>query len=369
MGWRIPPAIDELLVRAARQIRPLAVLTPTRAADERTRLTAELRAGKAVVPLWTYEPVAHDDLRRALHAAERELSSSAGRLECLYRARLHELSVEAALCAAAGTRDVARLAQERFSPRAPNTAQAASDLCAGWLSESAARGGDADDDESASRLVASDDPDPRSLISRMREAVGRLRLPFSVVAQHSLAPLAATGERAILVAVGRMVCEEDAVRTVLHEVEGHAVPRARALGASAALVRAGTARGTDEQEGRAIVLEERAGMLGRRRRGQLAARHRAVEAMLDGASFREVATTLMRAHGLRAEDAVVIAERVFRGGDGRRPGLGRERVYIESFLRVREHLRAFPEDEEVMAGGQVAIDAIAALRESADGRQ
>jgi len=200
----------------------------------------------------------------------------------------------------------------------------------------------------------------------MRAAVGELRLPFSVVARASLAPLAATGEHVILVASGRRVHDEDARRTVLHEVEGHAWPRARSQRSSVALVRAGTARGVDDQEGRALLLEDRAGFLGAHRKRQLAARHRAVEAMLDGASFADVARLLVDAHGVDAEEAVVVAERVFRGGDGTSPGLGRERVYLESFVRVREHLEAHPDDERVLSAGQIAVDAIDPLRPYVD---
>jgi hypothetical protein len=149
---------------------------------------------------------------------------------------------------------------------------------------------------------------------------------------------------------------------VLHEIEGHARPRARSLQASSALFAAGTARGIDDQEGRALLLEERAGLLGPRRRRQLAARHRAVEAMLDGASFAEVARSLVDSHGLDAAEAVVVAERAFRGSDGERPGLGRERVYLECFVRVRAHLASRPEDERLLEAGQVAIDAVEALR-------
>jgi hypothetical protein len=158
------------------------------------------------------------------------------------------------------------------------------------------------------------------------------------------------------------VLEEDAARTVLHEVEGHARPRARSRDARLALLRVGTARGVDDQEGHALLLEERAGLLGPHRRRQLAARHRAVEVMVAGASFADVASMLVEEHGLEAIDAVVIAERAFRGGDGTHPGLGRERVYLESFLRVRAHLEAHPDDETVMASGQVAVEAIGALR-------
>jgi len=210
--------------------------------------------------------------------------------------------------------------------------------------------------------MPSDDPDARSLLSRMKAAVGNLRLPFTVVAAPTLAPLAATGDRVILVATGRAVTEEDARRTVLHEIEGHARPRARALHASSALFGAGTARGIDDQEGRALLLEDRAGLLGLSRRRQLAARHRAVEGMLDGGPFAEIASDLVDTHGLDAADAVVVAERAFRGSDGRRPGLGRERVYLESLVRVRAHLTSHPEDERLLESGQVAVDAIEALR-------
>jgi hypothetical protein len=352
----VPPAIEQLVIHAAREVQLLAALTPVEAHRERARLGADLRAKRSAVPRWTYWPVRHDGLRHALDAAERVLCRSSDPEHVLYLARVRELALEAALCAAAGSREVGRLSWERFAPRDLAVAGAASDLCAAWLSETAPQADGA--------VLASDDPDPRSLLSRMRDAVGELRLPFRVVAERSLAPLAATGERVIFVAAGRLVHDEDALRTVLHEVEGHALPRARSRAAALALMRAGTARGVDDQEGRALLLEERAGMLGPRRRRQLAARHRTVEAMLAGASFAEAASMLIDAHGLDPEEAVVVAERVFRGGDGTGPGLGRERVYLESFERVRTHLAGHPADEDVLAAGQVAVDAVDGLRAS-----
>jgi hypothetical protein len=84
--------------------------------------------------------------------------------------------------------------------------------------------------------------------------------------------------------------------------------------------------------------------------------------MLAGATFGDVARALWREHGLEAIDAIVVAERAFRGGDGTSPGLGRERVYLESLVRVRAHLGAHPDDEAVLATGQIALEAIDALR-------
>ena len=84
--------------------------------------------------------------------------------------------------------------------------------------------------------------------------------------------------------------------------------------------------------------------------------------MQHGAGFAEVVRGLTRGYDIAPHDAVVMAERAFRGSDGSFPGLGRERVYLPSYLRVRAHLEQRPEDESVLASGQVALGAIEALR-------
>jgi hypothetical protein len=349
-------AIDRLVARAAREIQPLATVTPIDVRRERDRLVGEWLAGRHSAPRWRYAPRDHDEIRSALDSAERRLAPSVDTaLESLYLGKIRELSLEAAICASVGTRHVGRLARERFAPEAEGVSAIASALCARWLDE-------CDGPSPPARLTASDDPHPESLLSQMRQAVGRLRLPFAVLPTPALASLAATGERVILIATGRAISRDDTARVVAHEIEGHALPRTRSLEAHSVLFRAGTARGVDHQEGRALLIEERAGLLGRRRRRHLAARHRAVEAMLDGASFPDVARTLVDAHGIEPSEAVVVAERAFRGGDGQCPGLGRERVYLESFIQVRAHLEASPDDEQVLASGQVALAAIEALR-------
>jgi hypothetical protein len=347
--------IERLLTRASHEVRVLSALTPTDAQPERARLITDLRAGRLSSPRWTYAPRPHDELQRALGAAESILErGELSPIETLLLERTRELSLEAAMCASAGRPELARLARARFEPRLPRVARAASELCAAWL-------GEPQQDDPGPRR-ASDDPDPRSLLSLMRTAVGRLRLPFTVVESPWLAPLAATGERVILVATDRLVPDEDALRTVLHEIEGHARPRTESVRAPSPLFRIGTARGVDDQEGRAVLLEERAGLLGPRRKRQLAARHRAVEAMLGGAAFPDVTGMLVGACGLEASEAVIVAERAFRGSDGSRAGLGRERIYLESLVRVREHLAARPQDDDVLAMGQIAVGSLETLR-------
>ncbi|HEX8790649.1 MAG TPA: tyrosine/phenylalanine carboxypeptidase domain-containing protein [Polyangiaceae bacterium] len=346
-------AVEDLLLRAAREVQLLAAATPENAAAERARLADALRRGGAECPRWTYRNDAQGrrmgDLRQALEA----LGTSEG-VDEVVAERARELAVEAALCEAVGTRALGNLAEQRFGHATRDVKEEASRTCAAWLQEPR--------EVAPGETMASDDPDPRSLVSRLRAEVGRLRLPFAVVVQPSLAPLAATGDRVVLVAPGRPTTERDVARTVLHEIEGHVLPRARAQQASLVILRVGTARGVDDQEGRALLLEERAGLLCARRRRHLAMRHRAVQAMVGGASFADVTRELTSVHGLDPAGAVVVAERVFRGGDGVHPGLGRERVYLESLVRVRAHLGAHPEDEPVLASGQVGIDAVAAIR-------
>jgi hypothetical protein len=376
---RLVASVEKVLAEAARRVRLLGAVTPEEAAEERARLVHAFERGDGAAPRWSYATVDYADLLQALAAAEKELEAAAAGDEAplarVYLERARELAMEAAMAEVAGTRRLGELARLRFAPGVE--AAEAARLAEAWLGARAPEQGGAKAEAPETRaagaavaaerdegnvVLASDADDPRSLLSRMRAEVGRRFLPFSVVAHAALAPLAATGERTILVARGRTLTDEDARRTVLHEIEGHALPRVHARRASAGIFAFGTARGADDQEGRALLLEERAGFLGTRRKRQLAARHRTVERMLEGASFVEAARALSRSDGFSAHDAVLVAERVYRGGDGVMPGLGRERIYLESLVRVRRALESRPEDEAVMAAGQVAAGAVDALR-------
>src|SRR5580692_1975041 len=109
--------VERLVVGATHDVQLLATLTPSNALAERERLVQDVRAGRTATPRWTYAPVAHDELRRALDAAARSLEDhEGGPVERLYVERLRELSIEAALSAAAGSDGVAALARARFAP-------------------------------------------------------------------------------------------------------------------------------------------------------------------------------------------------------------------------------------------------------------
>ncbi len=354
----VPPwtrRVDRLLVRAMREVRLLGAVTAVDAERERARIIAAFEAGAVTEPRWEYAHSPRTEARELLAAAERELrDTEPSALKHAYDARITELDLETELADAAGSDRIGALARQRFATRDAAIADAASKLAVAWIGARPAT--------NDATTIRSDAPDPRSLLSAMRAAVGARKLPFSVVAHDGLAPLAATGERTILVATRREVTDEDVARTVLHEIEGHALPRRRAESQRIGLFAIGTARGADDQEGYALLLEERGGFSSVPRRRQLAARHLAVEAMLRGATFVDATRVLVVDHGIAARDAVLAAERAFRGGDGIHGGLGRERVYLEALLRVRARLATRPDDEPIVASGQVAIDAVDAIR-------
>lgn len=365
----LPPWLvraERLLIEAMRSVRLLGSVVPRNAPQERARIVAAVEAGQYTNPRWSYARTDHTLLRKALAKAAQRLGAEAHPVAQLYAARARELEVEAALSSEAGTAVLGALARARFRSLSPQAAGEATILARKWIAEGhealyregspeAAASSEVED------LIPSDAPVPGSLLTRMREEVGRLTLPFAVVVQPSLSALAATGERHILIAAGRMTRKEDVERTVMHEIEAHAIPRTRAAQARLAIFQIGTARGIDDQEGLALVLEERGNYLSPRRKRELAARHLAVEAMDGGATFADALSALVKEHGLTPSEGVLIAERAFRGGDGTSPGLGRERIYLEAYLRVGAHLAKKPTDEGILTSGQISLDAIAVL--------
>jgi hypothetical protein len=336
-------------VDAGRATRLLGAVTPENAREERERLVAEVEAGRLALPRWRYARVDRGAVRRALEASLGRLDRVPGEVARLYRDRGRELILEATIAEAAGTPAVSSLADALFGPGSPDATR----LARAWISLPPA--------SDPASLVSSDTRDPASLASRLAAEVARLGLPFEVVVHPGLTSLAAVGERQIFVAEGRRLSAHDVERTVVHEIAGHAVPRARAASAGLPILVCGTARGTCDQEGLAIVLEARAGLLSEGRRRELAARHLVVDAMRDGAAFPD-SVEMALAWGFGPREAVLIAERAFRGGTGSSPGLGRERVYLDAFLRVTARLHAHPEDEVVLSRGQVAEAEIEAVR-------
>jgi hypothetical protein len=336
--------VETIAIECSRELRLLGAATPVNAREERERLGRAFAAGREAVPRWMY--FAHD-----VRTIQQRLGAIRTRAPELVRGRIDELLLECRIVRAIGTPAIGALAEARFGPRGDVAAEQVRKLAASWTRNPPARG------RAETQTVTSDAPSEASLLSRMRAAVRAMSLPFDVIPSPTLSALAATGHRTILVATGREVTDAVARRTVLHEVSGHAAPRARAARMGDPLFTLGTAGGHDDQEGYALVLEERAGCLDSERAFELGARHIAAASMRNGASFVEVVREL-RAIGTDATRAVLFAERAFRGSSGDAPGLGRETIYLEAFVRVKRRLAKHPRDEAILSSGQIGVAAL-----------
>jgi hypothetical protein len=340
------------LSEAGARVRVIAANTPVNLQRELGRLEQAWRAGGASAPSFVYERSGGlSGLRRELDALAESLAGR-GELGQIYAARARELADEASLCEEAGGPGLWPAARRRYARR--DRFDALSDTTAdAWLGEGPAGPGPADEEAP----FRSDDEAARgSLVRRMREEIGRRRLPLRVVVKDNLASLAATGEGFVQVIAGRRLTRRDVERTVLHELAGHAEPRFLAAAAPVGIFAVGTARGSDDQEGRALALERGRGFLDLGRRREIALRHVAARSVEGGAPFVDT-VHLLAGRGATLQAALRIAARVHRGG-----GLGREAVYLPALLRVEEALARDRGLDEVLRVGRVSVDAAPALR-------
>lgn len=322
---------------------------PRELAGELARLGAAFASGARPKPSFGYGPVVElTELRRGLAEAARELESGDVE-ERLLGERALELELEAQLAEQVGSPDFAVLAARRFP--IPAESPSLLQLAEGFLTAPAPL-------ESPGTLHLSDDPqDPESLWSKVSRRVARERWPVRVEVVPGLVSLAAVADGVVRVRPGARLSARVAERIALHEVEGHVRPRLNGASLGGAFL-AGSARGSEDEEGRAIWLEERAGLLGAERRHELARRYLAVLSLRQGAGLWDTVDVLGRT-GARASAAIELACRVHRGG-----GLGRELVYLSGYARVAQRFAAEPALEPLMRSGRLSLAAAAELASS-----
>jgi hypothetical protein len=338
----------QALSDASSQIRVIASNTPTNLREELDRLHACWQSAPES-PRFVYAPPPdHTTLRSALLGLAGELDGL-GELGAIYAGRARELEIEAALCEHAGRPGLWAAARRRYALR--DAFESAADVTAAkWLSEAAPDAG------SIATSRSDDEHDPTSLVSRLRQELGRRRLPLRVLVSRNLASLAATGEGFVQIVAERALSRRDVERTVLHEIEGHVLPRHVSSSAPIGIFTLGTAHGSDDQEGRALARERAAGFLDHGRRREIALRHVASRSVGAGADF-VVTARLLLDHGASLAEALRIAARVHRGG-----GLAREAVYLPALLRVEAALDVDAALDRVLGAGRVSVDAASALR-------
>lgn len=328
-------ALDPLVRGLATRFSLLSSVTPRNAAREHARLVDAWRAGRELSPSW--EPPTVDrhllaSARRAIDEVLLSLHEDGGWLS-IYRGRFVELAQDLAVIDAAFAPAVRDAADARFGEDEAD-ARDADAIAAAW------REAPLDDDGPP---IPTDDPsEPRSLLSRMRARVSELRLPVRILVRERVGSLAAAGDGVVIVAAGRATTDRDAVRVVVHEIEGHVLPRERGRAGRFGIESAGSAGASEDEEGRALWLEERGGWMGGRRRRSLAARHLAARMVERGATFVDVVRAARSIVSL--DEALAIAARVMRGGFMRGTdvvsGVARERVYLAARARVARAVRA-----------------------------
>jgi hypothetical protein len=329
------------LLSAEDGVRLLPRAAPRDAASETARCQRAFSLGqKLVLERDARAPVDLSPVRRAL-ARVAEVTRPLGAFGCLHAERAAELELEARLVESLGTRGLPLLAAERF----PTPPPAAARECDVFVTEALAL-----PEEPAEALHASDDEaDPHSLVVRLRARAREVGLSLSVRVSREQLATAATGTGVVSVRPRVLLSARAVERIVTHELLGHALPRARAAYADWTLFRAGTRGAGDDEEGRAILCEQRGGWLGAERRRELALRHVAALGVRAGAEPRDSVKRLVEL-GAPVARAVEIAVRVHRGG-----GLAREIVYLPAYLAVRRAFAAEPALERWFERGRVDL--------------
>jgi len=331
---------QQLLRRAEAEIRLLDRAQPSNAVAEREALIAEYGAGRQREPNFEYAPPPElGKLRGALSASASAIGGF-GALGAAYAARALELECEAAAAEQVGTAAFAGCCARRYPLETSPDAEAADGWAARWIQAA---------DDPPRKLHRSDDrADPESLICALeRLAEG---LPVRVQIRNQTAA-ASVGDGFIGVRAGLWHSSETVTRIALHEIEGHVRPRVLAQREPLGLLRVGAAKSNDDEEGRALLLERGAGVLGGARRRELARRHLAARAVRAGASFRDIVGQLLGL-GQDIASAVEAACRALRGG-----GLAREYVYLVSLARVSRAFELEPELESYFEHGRVSVEA------------
>ena len=340
--------LERGLLRAERVISLTERCRPLDADEEYERVLSAWQRGHEVTPKLRHEPAQGLAELRALLDGVAERARNLGPWGALYAARAEELGIEAELAEHVGASDFRLRAARRYPVEAGPDGERAARWARRWASFHAGP-------ELEASHPSDDDRDPLSLFSVMQRAVGEARLPFRVLVRPGLLSAAATGDGVILVRGAARYRAGEARRIVAHEIQGHALPRARAQVDALGLFSLGTARGSDDEEGRAVLIEQRIGALGRTRKAELGRRHLAGLAVRQGASFIDV-VRMLRQHGAEPEDAVLIALRVHRGG-----GLARELVYLTAFSRVRCAFEADPDAERWLERGRISVASVPLL--------
>ncbi|MFZ5894571.1 MAG: tyrosine/phenylalanine carboxypeptidase domain-containing protein [Myxococcota bacterium] len=333
---------ERSLLLAEQHIRLLDRVTPENLSRERQRLAEALTAGRRAEPRFEYRAVELRAVARGLEALMRELASE-GNLARLFAERAEELLLEAELVESVGSRRFAGLARRRY-PSEPSPALEAlvEELAAGMV----------ETDE----LIEVEAPHPQSLLNVVRRRIAEWKLPVRVELRTQLSCVAAAGDGFVAIRRGAHLSALAAERVAAHELLAHVMPRLQAAHEALGIYRVGTRGANEDEEGRALCIEQRLATWDSARRRELAFRHRAAERVHAGVELNDCVHELVRA-GATFDHALDWSLRALRGG-----GLAREIVYLPAMLRFSHAIANDPSCERFFERGRVSLVAVPALR-------
>jgi hypothetical protein len=343
----------EALLLAEKQIRLLERVRPLRLSIELERLVSIWNEGREPVPQLCYAPVPDlSRLRRGL-ALLIERSSELGPYGPWFESRALEFALDAAMVEGVGTPAFGAIAMKRFPLPLAGEAVRVDSLVGEWAS--------VEELDDTSRLYRSDDSfEPNSLYSIIQEKLREVGLTATIQLEKDLSSVAAVGDNTVSIRIGAQLSVRQSRRVAVHEVLAHLIPRKNAQ-LSSGLLKCGSAGSDADEEGRAILIEERSTFMDAVRKQELTFRHLACVWSRHGADFVQVIRGL-RERGASVSNAVVIALRCFRGSarancsnDIGLGGLGREIVYLPAYLRIKEAFAASPNLEYWFERGRTSL--------------
>lgn len=349
LGWSSPGLrrLEDVLLSIERDIGLIAAFFPINLDAESGRLAMALKQGDFYQPQFVYRESSAERARNApmaerLQAIEMTLASIQAVekerperfIVGLLLERVRELSLELEIVRTEVGPGVAAAARclYAFGPEALGAADA---LAAQWLDEP---------------RVEEERPSDESLCASFGRLASKSGYSISIL-DRDIASTAAISNDCLVARRGARVSSQEAERLFIHEVEGHLFPRRRAKEQPTPF-QIGTRDCNADEEGRAILLEERSRHLSPSRRLSLAVRHSVAQAVRNGSDLDQLALRLVWKNGAGVDLVAREVCRSLRGG-----GLAREIVYLPAYLRVRRALLKHPEDEDWMALGRISTAA------------
>ncbi len=318
---RADRSIDEV----AESFDLLLAVTPINAETAWT----EFSAGNCErAPQFLYRPLTVDvaSQKRALFSVDLDRFEDPV-LATLYREKQQELDLQLSLLAARETPRFIELGRALYGPVEPSLLKAASDILA---DTKPARGKTRSDGDSADATVL--ERRAKAMINTYADGYDG----FS--ARVELRDDLPSG---MMVSGGRLLISRhttiprDRVEALLsHEIGVHLLTYFNGSAQGLRVFRSGLAGYEGVQEGLAVLAEYLVGGMTVGRLRLIAARVVACADMLDGASFVDCYSRLVREFGFVKRGAFNLALRVYRGG-----GLAKDAIYLRGLLEVLAHLR------------------------------